>query len=516
MTRPPFEPVSERDIRIVSAQLGRPARDVVGIPARCVCGAPTVVATAPRLSDGTPFPTLYYLTHPVATAAMSFLEAAQVMVECTELLAADPEVRAAYERAHRDYLADRESIAVVPELARHLGRRHAHPREVPARARRARPLGRPGANPIGDIALERSSWSPDVCQCPDYGVDVPDPARPRRRRHRRPRVTTVPTADPLAARREGRRGGRRGDVDRARGSDAGARRHRARPRVLAQRLRLHDGVEHVARRGRHRRRHRHRRERRRRRAAAARSPAARMSRASARPTGRRRSATTRTTARWSPRCSPGRGTGRGQRRDRHRARGRPAHRFGRVRPGHGCREVERRPDRRGGALGGRQRRRGHQHVAHPQHRATGPRAGTTRSCTRSRTTSSWSRRRATAAAARARSARPRRSPACSRSPGVDREKNASFDASSQGITIAVAAPSEDLVGVLPDGSYVQWSGTSAAAPIVVGPRRAHPQRVPRPRRRERHRTTHPHGRSARARGAEPAVRLRASSIRSRR
>jgi type VII secretion-associated serine protease mycosin len=52
--------------------------------------------------------------------------------------------------------------------------------------------------------------------------------------------------------------------------------------------------------------------------------------------------------------------------------------------------------------------------------------------------------------------------------GVDRDKNASFDASSQGITIAVAAPSEDLVGVLPDGGYVQWSGTSAAAPIVSG------------------------------------------------
>ena len=57
--------------RIVSAQLGRPARNVVGIAARCVCGAPTVVATRPRLDDGTPFPTLYYLTHPAATAAMS-------------------------------------------------------------------------------------------------------------------------------------------------------------------------------------------------------------------------------------------------------------------------------------------------------------------------------------------------------------------------------------------------------------------------------------------------------------
>ena len=52
--------------------------------------------------------------------------------------------------------------------------------------------------------------------------------------------------------------------------------------------------------------------------------------------------------------------------------------------------------------------------------------------------------------------------------GVDRNKEASFDASSQGITIAVAAPSEQLVGVVPGGAYVQWDGTSAAAPIVSG------------------------------------------------
>ena len=194
MTRPPFEPVSERDIRIVSAQLGRPARDVVGIPARCVCGAPTVVATAPRLSDGTPFPTLYYLTHPVATAAMSFLEAAQVMVECTELLAADPEVRAEYERAHRDYLADRESIAVVPELVGiSAGGMPTRVKCLHALAAHSLSAG-PGANPIGDIALERSTWSPAVCQCPDYGVDVPDPADPAD-------DDTGGRRDPLGARR---------------------------------------------------------------------------------------------------------------------------------------------------------------------------------------------------------------------------------------------------------------------------------------------------------------------------
>lgn len=52
--------------------------------------------------------------------------------------------------------------------------------------------------------------------------------------------------------------------------------------------------------------------------------------------------------------------------------------------------------------------------------------------------------------------------------GVDAAGEASFDASSQGITIAVAAPSENLVGVVPGGGHVRWNGTSGAAPIVSG------------------------------------------------
>ncbi|WP_235934514.1 DUF501 domain-containing protein [Agromyces humi] len=133
---------------------------------------------APRLSDGTPFPTLYYLTHPAATAAMSFLEAGQLMVECSELLASDDEVRAAYERAHRDYLADRESIGVVEEIAGiSAGGMPTRVKCLHALAAHSLSAG-PGANPMGDLALERSPWSPSVCQCPDYGVDIPDPADP--------------------------------------------------------------------------------------------------------------------------------------------------------------------------------------------------------------------------------------------------------------------------------------------------------------------------------------------------
>ncbi|GLJ99488.1 subtilisin family serine protease [Microbacterium terrae] len=62
--------------------------------------------------------------------------------------------------------------------------------------------------------------------------------------------------------------------------------------------------------------------------------------------------------------------------------------------------------------------------------------------------------------------------------GVDPSGNASVEASTQGITIGVAAPSEELIGVSADGTLVEWGGTSGAAPIVAGiaalVRAAHP------------------------------------------
>jgi Uncharacterized conserved protein len=169
--RPPFPAPTEAEIAVVSGQLGRPARGVLGIAARCVCGNPTVVATAPRLPDGTPFPTLYYLTHPAATAAISTLEATGVMPElATEL--ADPDLAAAYRAAHESYLADRESIEVVDEIAGFsAGGMPERVKCLHALAGHALAAG-PGVNPIGDRALALSSWSPERCVCVEPGAAV--------------------------------------------------------------------------------------------------------------------------------------------------------------------------------------------------------------------------------------------------------------------------------------------------------------------------------------------------------
>ena len=169
VTTPPFDPPTERDVQIVSAQLGRPARDVVGIAARCVCGNPTVVSTKPRLSNGTPFPTFYYLCHPAATAAVSTLEANQVMPELAALLE-DEETAAAYRAAHESYLADRESIEHVEEIAGiSAGGMPTRVKCLHALVGHALAAG-PGVNPIGDLALERAAWSPSRCECRAYDV----------------------------------------------------------------------------------------------------------------------------------------------------------------------------------------------------------------------------------------------------------------------------------------------------------------------------------------------------------
>ena len=103
--------IAARDTAVIAAQLGRAPRGLLGVAHRCPCGLPDVAETAPRLPDGSPFPTLYYLTCPRAAAAVSKLEAAGLMREMSARLT-DDGLRRRYEAAHRDYLARRELAAV--------------------------------------------------------------------------------------------------------------------------------------------------------------------------------------------------------------------------------------------------------------------------------------------------------------------------------------------------------------------------------------------------------------------
>lgn len=159
--------VSAADLDVVKSQLGREPRGVIAIAARCACGNPTVVTTAPRLDDGTPFPTLYYLTHPGAVAAASRLEATGAMVSMNQRLSDEPALAAAYAAAHRAYLSARAAVGDVSEIDG-VGAGGMPNRVKCLHVLVAHSLASgPGLNPLGDQALElmMADWRPDRCTC---------------------------------------------------------------------------------------------------------------------------------------------------------------------------------------------------------------------------------------------------------------------------------------------------------------------------------------------------------------
>lgn len=156
---------TDTDLAAVAAQLGRVPRDVDSVAHRCPCGQPDVLATRPRLSDGTPFPTLYYLTCPRLAAAIGRLEASGEMARMTHRLAGDPELAAAHGGAHTDYLRRREVIEVVPEIAGvSAGGMPKRVKCLHSLAAHALAVG-PGTNPLGDETLAAVTpwWAATSC-----------------------------------------------------------------------------------------------------------------------------------------------------------------------------------------------------------------------------------------------------------------------------------------------------------------------------------------------------------------
>ncbi|CAN5868867.1 DUF501 domain-containing protein [soil metagenome] len=145
------------DEEIVAAQLGRPPRGAFTFAHHCPCGRPDVIATAPRLPDGSPFPTTYYLTCPRAASAIGRLEASGTMARMTERLWTDEALAQRYADAHADYLRRRDALGALPtrETA---GGMPTRVKCLHALVAHSLAVGS-GVNPFGDEALaELPEW----------------------------------------------------------------------------------------------------------------------------------------------------------------------------------------------------------------------------------------------------------------------------------------------------------------------------------------------------------------------
>ncbi|WP_420157614.1 DUF501 domain-containing protein [Nocardiopsis sp. CNT-189] len=167
----PADAVPAEDAAAVELQLGRVPRGLRAVAHRCPCGLPDVVKTAPRLEDGTPFPTLYYLTCPKAASAIGTLEAGGRMREMQARLAEDEELRESYRKAHGSYLAERDAQAAAdgqPPLPAGMQSAGGMPERVKClHALVAHELADPGSNPFGREALDELPewWEKGPCVC---------------------------------------------------------------------------------------------------------------------------------------------------------------------------------------------------------------------------------------------------------------------------------------------------------------------------------------------------------------
>jgi hypothetical protein len=159
------EMVDTADVAAVRQQLGRVPRGVAAVAHRCPCGLPDVLATDPRLPDGTPFPTTYYVTCPRLTGAISTLEGAGMMRAMTERLASDPQLAKAYDGAHADYLRRRGELGHVAEIdGISAGGMPTRVKCLHVLVGHSLAVG-PGVNPLGDEALDALGdwWTEGPC-----------------------------------------------------------------------------------------------------------------------------------------------------------------------------------------------------------------------------------------------------------------------------------------------------------------------------------------------------------------
>lgn len=164
--------IDPADEAAVAAQLGRVPRGIHEIGHRCPCSLPDVVTTEPRLPDGTPFPTTYYLTCPRAASRIGTLEGGGAMKEMQDRLGTDPDLAAAYRNAHERYLAARAELGEVAEIEGiSAGGMPDRVKCLHVLAGQSLAQGR-GVNPLGDEVLDALGpwWESGPCVEVDPGA----------------------------------------------------------------------------------------------------------------------------------------------------------------------------------------------------------------------------------------------------------------------------------------------------------------------------------------------------------
>jgi len=162
--------IDAADITAIQAQLGREPRGIDSVGHRCPCGNPDVVTTEPRLPNGTPFPTTFYLTCPRAASLIGTLEGSGLMKDMQARLSEDDELAAAYRVAHERYLQVRSEVGAragldVPEIEGiSAGGMPDRVKCLHVLAGQSLAMGR-GANPLGDEVLDLLGewWAAGPC-----------------------------------------------------------------------------------------------------------------------------------------------------------------------------------------------------------------------------------------------------------------------------------------------------------------------------------------------------------------
>lgn len=153
---------SDEDRRVVEAQLGRPVRGDWAVARRCHLDVPMVIENHPRLDDGTPFPTLFWLTCPILVKRASRLESEGRMAEISTRLGRGDPLRARLSRAVERYRARRDARLPIEDAGARPG---GEPERVKClHAHLAHELADP-PNPVGALALAEAAFPDCIAPC---------------------------------------------------------------------------------------------------------------------------------------------------------------------------------------------------------------------------------------------------------------------------------------------------------------------------------------------------------------